>query len=309
MFDYPHLKVLLAVEREGSLERAAKSQMVTKSALSQTLGLLEQRLGAVVLDRVPMQPTVFGARLCRHYEQVSLLEQSFFARHAHLFDVGVPPRILLNVGVSDDALATWFTDVVTETEDLGNTALFDIELMTKAHAAKAMTEHRLSCAISTSGKPAAGFEVHSLGSHTIRAVASPDFVENHLPDGPTCDAVKAAPLVRYGADDHWPEHWFRRVFNERAVLPSHHIPSAYGHANACLDGTAWALCSDVVIKKHLESGALVELSPGSEFSIDIYWHIGAHVADTLRPITAALRSAGRNALAHSRCQDRHPTFP
>ena len=89
MFDYPHLEVLLAVEREGSLERAAKSLNVTKSALSQTLGTLDYRMGAVTLDRKPMHPTRFGSRLCRHLEQIALLERNFFANHQDLFEIAL----------------------------------------------------------------------------------------------------------------------------------------------------------------------------------------------------------------------------
>lgn len=61
MFDYAHLEALLAVEREGSFEGAVRALGVTSSAVSQRIRLLEERIGAIVINRQsPIKPTVFG---------------------------------------------------------------------------------------------------------------------------------------------------------------------------------------------------------------------------------------------------------
>jgi len=51
MFDYAHLEALLAVEREGTFEGAARFLGITASAVSQRVKLLEERIGAVVINR------------------------------------------------------------------------------------------------------------------------------------------------------------------------------------------------------------------------------------------------------------------
>ena len=74
MLDYAHLEALLAVEREKSFDGAAKSLGVTSSAISQRIKLLEERIGAVTLNRqTPVSTTELGAILCRHAEKVIML--------------------------------------------------------------------------------------------------------------------------------------------------------------------------------------------------------------------------------------------
>jgi len=66
MFDYPLLEALYAVEKAGDFESVARSHGVSKSAISQSLKLLEERLGATTVCRDTIQPTHFGSQLCRH---------------------------------------------------------------------------------------------------------------------------------------------------------------------------------------------------------------------------------------------------
>jgi LysR family transcriptional regulator (chromosome initiation inhibitor) len=76
MLDYPLLEALNAVVREGSFERAARVLHVTSSAISQRVKLLEERTGTVLVARgQPCRPTEAGAFLCRHVDQVGLLER------------------------------------------------------------------------------------------------------------------------------------------------------------------------------------------------------------------------------------------
>ncbi|HSZ51652.1 MAG TPA: LysR family transcriptional regulator, partial [Caulobacteraceae bacterium] len=74
MLDYSSLDAVAAVAREGSFDKAAAVLGVTPSAVSQRVKALEERVGAVLLTRgSPCRPTVVGARLCAHIEQVRLL--------------------------------------------------------------------------------------------------------------------------------------------------------------------------------------------------------------------------------------------
>ena len=82
-----------AVVREGSFERAARALSITPSALSQRVKLLEERLGAVLIVRgKPPRATAVGARLCRHAEQVALLERELALG---LPDAAAPTRLRL----------------------------------------------------------------------------------------------------------------------------------------------------------------------------------------------------------------------
>ena len=80
-FDYDSLAALSAVVREGSFEAAAKSMNVTQSAVSQRIRQLEEKVGTVLVVRGrPCVPTEAGLQLCRHVEQVTLLQHELGER-------------------------------------------------------------------------------------------------------------------------------------------------------------------------------------------------------------------------------------
>lgn len=288
MFDYPHLEVLLSVEREQSLEGAANALDVTKSALSQTLRLLEERQGAVVLNRAEMMPTSFGAKLCRHYEHVSLLEQSFFESHAHLFSERPTKTHLLRIGVPDDTLVNWITDIAFQTNKGERGFLVDTELVNETAVAKALADHRLCGALTTTEFSIPGMLTFFAGTHTVRAVAAPDFVKRHFSRGVTREAIQQAPALRY---DHQEPHmpmWLERNLHDPIMLNSNFLPSSQAIANVCVAGIAWGMVSSLICDPALFDGGLVELIPESGLVQPLYWHVSAPLADVFKPITQAL---------------------
>ncbi|MDB5687751.1 MAG: ArgP/LysG family DNA-binding transcriptional regulator, partial [Rhizorhabdus sp.] len=77
MLDYALLSALAAVIRNGSFDKAAHQLGVTPSAISQRVKLLEERMGVVLIIRgQPCTGTPAGMRLCRHAEEVDLLEHA-----------------------------------------------------------------------------------------------------------------------------------------------------------------------------------------------------------------------------------------
>ena len=75
MIDYPAARAVAMVVQTGSFEAAARALNVTPSAISQRVRQLEERLGAVLIERgAPCTATEQGAWLCRHIEHVGILE-------------------------------------------------------------------------------------------------------------------------------------------------------------------------------------------------------------------------------------------
>jgi len=302
MFDYPHLEALLSVEREKSLEGAARSQGVTKSALSQTIRLLEERMGAVVLNRETMSVTAFGARLCRHYEQVSLLENALFKKNPAYFAHIGPAQIPLTIGVADDALASWLTDLMCDTAVSKLNIAFDIDLLREDDLVRALKERRVCGALLTASEPIPGYAVHELGTYTTRAVTSPDFIEQHLAGGISYGTIKDVPLLRYALDDAQTERWFGQTFAGSPLPPAHIVPSAHGILNACLDGRAWGLCADILAKDYIQSGELVELVAGTGLAQELNWFASKEIYEAIGPLTQILKSALGNKSSLSREQ-------
>lgn len=305
MFDYPHLEVLLAVEREGSLERAAKSLNVTKSALSQTLGTLDYRMGAVTLDRKPMHPTRFGSRLCRHLEQIALLERNFFANHQDLFEIAEANPVSLRVAASDDALVSWVIDIFSDVAPSRMNVQLDIELMPSSEISPSLAKQKFCGAIFGDVEAQHSFIAHPLGNHSVHAVAAPGFIARHFEGDVSADKLETAPFLSYAQNDDLLDEWLGKAFGTVFGIDGHILPSAHGIANACADGTAWGLCSSLLIGEQLASGELVELVPGSALFQPLFWHIADHIAEAMTPITEALASA---LAVHDRVAERSTPF-
>jgi len=149
MLDYALLEALLAVEREGSFEGAARFLGVTSSAISQRIKLLEQRIGAITVNRqVPVTPTEFGTRLCRHTERVMILEESVIKENEHHFQSYQIPRRTLKILVNDDSLSSWFMDVLQAEAKLEDPFLFELTIVDQDHSMNQMKAGTVLAAIS-----------------------------------------------------------------------------------------------------------------------------------------------------------------
>ena len=100
MIDYPAARAVARVVETGSFEAAARALGITPSAVSQRVKQLEERLGAVLIERgTPCRATEKGAWLCRHMEHVGMLEQALMQHLPALADPGAE-RVTLNVAAN-----------------------------------------------------------------------------------------------------------------------------------------------------------------------------------------------------------------
>ena len=296
MFDYPHLEVLLAVAREGSFDHAAKSQGVSKSAISQTLKLLDLRMGFVTVCRESVQTTHFGNKLCRHLEHVNLLEQNFLLDNSHLFEIAPPGPVTVKVAVNDDSISSWFTDVVVGTQSVRSKFMLDLINTDQQNPNNLMADASISAAISINDEPLTGFTNYFLGQHIYRATASPEFVNRYFPNGVTIDSLSKAASVRYDADDKLRRQWFAKIFEEDLEFSATNIHSVHGIAKICVEGSAWGMNPALIIDRHIKSGELVELIEGSFLVQNLYWHVSHSAIEMLSQLTEVVRASARAKL-------------
>src|SRR5215475_13665766 len=115
MLDYTSLAAIAAVVREGSFERAARALNVTPSAISQRIKQLEDRLGAVLIVRgQPCTATALGRSICRHVEQVGMLEHDLHRTLPGLSPDHPDSRVTLRIAVNADSLGTWFVTAMAD---------------------------------------------------------------------------------------------------------------------------------------------------------------------------------------------------
>jgi len=295
MLDYAALGALAAVVREGSFERAARALHVTPSAVSQRIRGLEERVGcALVLRGQPCRATEAGLRLCRHVDQVRLLEQALHGSLPALAPAG-EARVPLPVAVNADSLATWAGPALAAFA-ADQPVLMAVTVDDQEHTAEGLRSGAVLAAVTGSAQPAAGCNSRPLGAMRYHAVASPGFVARHFGDGVGPASLARAPSLQFNAKDTLQARWAQRLCRAPVALPRHSLPSPEAFVTAALHGMGWGLQPEALVAAHLASGALVELVPGTPLDVALHWQHARAASALLDRLTGAVLAAAAAAL-------------
>jgi LysR family transcriptional regulator (chromosome initiation inhibitor) len=295
--DYAALRAVAAVVRTGSFERAAASLNVTPSAVSQRIKHLEERLGAVLIERgTPCTATDKGLALCRHMDRVGMLEKDLMEHLPELSGAEGAGQVTLNVATNADSLGTWFLEAIASftraTDYLVNVAIDDED-----HTADWLRRGRVLAAVTSLERPVQGCRVTPLGALRYQATASPDFVARYFPDGFTKEAFQRAPALTFDQKDRLQNVWAREVFGQDMSFPTHWLPSTQSFLEGSLAGMGWALNPVQLARRHLERGDLVELAPGQMLERHLFWQINRLAADQLYELSRLILTVARRELS------------
>lgn len=280
--DGGQLAALAAVVECGSFDAAADRLHVTPSAISQRIKALEQRVGQVlVLREKPCVATAAGVPLLRLASQTSLLESEALAElRGGSADA---PRIAL--AVNADSMATWFTDVFARLPDV----LFDVRIEDQDHSARLLREGVVMGAVTTERTPVSGCRVQPLGVMRYLPVATQAYVQRHLPDGFTLDAVARAPSLAWNREDALQDQLVRKVFRRSVRRPTHYIPTAAGFGAGVHAGLGWGMYPTQLIDE-----SFVPISD-QHLDVPLYWQcwkldstIVGRVTDVVQTAAAGL---------------------
>jgi LysR family transcriptional regulator (chromosome initiation inhibitor) len=241
MLDYPALQAVSLVVRTGSFDKAAQALNVTPSAVSQRVKLLEERLGTVLIIRgQPCTATERGEWLCRHMEQVGLLEGELMTRLPALAEPDQPQRrVTLRVAANADSLGTWFLRAVAAFAER-SPHLLDIAVDDQEHTADWLRQGRVLAAVTALEKPIQGCRVIPLGSLRYLATASPTFMARYFAEGVSLPALAQAPSLVFNQKDRLQSQWMELALGESLAHPVHWVPSTQGFVEACLLGIGWS---------------------------------------------------------------------
>jgi LysR family transcriptional regulator, chromosome initiation inhibitor len=297
MLDYAGLSAIAAVVREGSFERAARALNVTPSAVSQRVKALEERLGSVLIVRgQPCTATTTVRLLCRHVEQVGLLEVDLRDALPKLSQKGAPDaRATLRVAVNADSLGTWFVGAMREFLAKAH-ALLDVVLDDEEHTVEWLRSGTVLAAVSANARPVQGCNSVPLGRLNYLAVASPGYMQSHFPNGVDAASLASAPILRFNRKDGLQAQWLRRLCRREIEVPMHWVPSTQAFVDAALAGIGWAMNPRSLVQEHLRAGRLVELVPGRELAVPLYWQVSRLAVPMLRQLTEAVVASAHAAL-------------
>ena len=295
-FEYPLLEALEAVVREGSFADAARSLNVNESTVRERVGLLEDQTGAVLVIRGrSCDPTDYGQQLCRHLDQVRLLEQDLRRTLAAVGRIERDAPSVIRVAVNADSLATWFPEVV---EHAGSKLNLHFEVIPddQEHTAERLRVGEALAAITSEAEPLSGCRLSTLGAMEYTAVASGDFIENRLGGLISPESLSSATYLVYDRKDTLPLQWVMTAFRRPVRLQGHWIPSFSGHLACLLNGSGWGIMPRFSIEAQLGDGSLRELAPGTSVTVPLYWQSTTSNSETMAALSSIVSVIARKYL-------------
>ena len=285
--DLNQLLTFQSVVHEGSFESAARVLHVTPAAVSQRIKALEEAVGLVLVRRArPCVATDAGRSLLRLAGQLALLErEALDAAQAP----AVGGRTRVTVVVNADSVATWFLDALT---GLTGELSFELFLDDEDHTADLLRDGSAMAAVTAQNVAVRGCRVQRLGAMRYLAVAAPEFHRTHFGDG---DGFRTAPMVVFNRKDQL-QHRFLTQLRRRVDPPVHYVPSSDGHVAAVGLGLGWGMVPELIARPAIAAGRYVELTPGRQLDVPLYWQYWSLDSGILGALTAAVTQAARATL-------------
>ncbi len=294
MIDYKLLNALAMVVQEGGFERAAKVLLLTQSAVSQRIRLLEDQCGQLLLTRTtPPQPTAAGTAFLKHYQQVRMLETGL--NQALTGTAQVRPQQLA-IGINADSLDYWFFDAVAPLLKETN-LLIDLRVADQEQTQRYLRDGDVVGCISTESRAMSGCRVDALGQMHYRMLATPEFISRWFPDGVTDSALEQAPAVLFNRSDSLHQKFLDRYLSPHPyTVPANYIPAPNQYLQVIEAGCCYGMVPAWQGQNLQDSGVLHELIPGAEISVELYWHRWNIAAPALELLTGALLECGKKYL-------------
>ena len=287
---YDLARTVAVIVDEGTLDAAARILNVTPSAVSQRLKALEERLGRVLLVRTkPVRPTESGAAVVRLARQLMLLEHDALAAIGTGDVPGRPTSV--GIAVNADSLATWFLPALAKVASK-YPVTFDLHREDEEYTTTLLESGQVMGAVTSRSTAVSGCLVRPLRTTRYRAVATPEYRERWFVDGVTAATLGLAPLVNFDRRDDL-QASFLRLRRVAEMPPVHFVPASSEFSAAVHLGLGWGMLPDSQVGDGLETGALVELIPGSAMQVPLYWQQWNLRSELLDVVAEAVAEAAR----------------
>jgi LysR family transcriptional regulator (chromosome initiation inhibitor) len=294
------LRALAAVVDHETFDAAAGELRLTPSAVSQRIKALERSVGSVLVRRLkPVRPTPAGEQLLRSARQLLLLaDEAVIALRGPEPGNGEdggrrsPERLRVPIVANADSIATWLPPAYREIALGGRVAL---ELLRDDEHATAdlLRSGDAVGAITADPRPVQGCTIRPLGTMVYRAKASREFVARWFPDGPTPEALAAAPVMQYDRKDTHQLAALARVAPD-ATPPQHFIPDSVQYVESVHAGLGWGMVPD----QQDPGNSLVELDPAWSEDLRLYWQVWTLDSPGLAEVTDAVVRAAQTLPPH-----------
>lgn len=300
MFQLDQLRTLVAVADEGTFDAAAARLHLTASAVSQRIKSMEHAAGQVLVQRSnPARPTAAGDIALRYARQLQLLEADA-SQQLRGMGLSSGDTVSLPIGVSADALATWFLDALADLPHLG--AVFDIHREDQEYTTALLRSGTVMAAVTSTPEPVQGCASEPLGIMRYRAVCSPRYADEWLANGTipgdrlTDGGLDGAPVICFDRKDDLQHTFFRTTTGRVLHAPRHYVPTSADFARAIALGLGWGLLPEQQCDAELASGALIEFTPNQVVDVRLFWQRWNLPSPLLDRVSEAVRDAAAASL-------------
>lgn len=284
MLNYIQLETLKTIDEHGTLEGAARALRVSSFAVSQRIRQLEKALGVKLLERAPTRVSEVGKILCDHLNQVISLENEIL-NETQNDRYKRDNRPSYKIALPEDIATGSFTEIIKQLKQDNDPSKFDITICHPEKSNSLMQSGDVAAAISIRKMPIHGFKAYSLKEITYLAIASPQFIDTHFPDGVTENSILEAPCLIEGLNIKWAEEvtgkYCKLTFYKSALEGSSEYP--------LLESKAWSLLPFDEAKPYLDDGTLVEIKKDAHLTHQLYWHISSAMLEQMKTITDKIR--------------------
>ena len=151
--------------------------------------------------------------------------------------------------------------------------------------------------VTSLAQPLRGCRLEPLGRMAYVAVASPAFAAAALEGRLTRHNFHRVPFVAFNRKDDMQTEFVSRSFGLKQVsLTQLYVPSSEGQVRAIRAGWGVSVVPEQLVREDLRRGALVNVAPAHQLSIQLYWHCWNLQSDVLEALTSALTHAAAEHL-------------
>ncbi len=293
--DYKLLHALDVVVTQKSFEQAANLLNISQSAVSQRIKQLEENVAQPVLIRTqPLQTTLLGQKLLRHFRQVRQLEYDLVK---DIMPDNKNTILPVAIAVNADTLASWFIPALAPLLKCYPIEL-NLHVVDETNTQELLKRGEVFAALSTQKMSFTGCKSVPIGSVDYILCASPAFKDQYFNEGITSMALQKAPGVEFDQRDSMHSDFIERHYQVNAgSYPCHRLRSSEAFVDMAVQGLAYCLLPHFQAKDYLKAGTLIDLAPDKHLSRNLYWHSWILEKGLFKKISLAIISYGQNLLS------------
>ncbi len=167
------------------------------------------------------------------------------------------------------------------------------------HTAAWLKEGRVLGAVTSLAKPVQGCRIDRLGSIRYIPMASPDFVKRYFRKGLTKENLQLAPMLVFDRKDRLQHQVIQSITRQKTIIdpPCHFIPSSHIFQDAAAMGLGWGVVPEALAQDYLKRKTLVNIAPGHELTVNLYWQCWRLTSPTLDTLTDCIKRTAKRNLA------------